>query len=179
MPGGPAPDDLAKLRVAIDAVDDQILALLDRRAEVVREVGRHKRERREAFHVPQRERAVLERLTAAANGAFPREAVRPVFREIMSACLSLESPLVVSYPGPEATFSHLAGKTRFGLSALYRPAASLGEVFREVGRGADYGVVPVEEASEGLVTHALDHFIDSDLLIVAEIVIEPELDLFR
>ena len=121
---------------------------------------------------PQRERAVLDRLTAAANGAFPREAVRPVFREIMSACLSLESPLVVSYPGPEATFSHLAGKTRFGLSALLRPAASLGEVFREVGRGADYGVVPVEEASEGLVTHALDHFIDSDLLIVAEIVIE-------
>jgi len=160
MPGGPEPDDLAKLRAAIDGVDDQILALLDRRAEVVQEVGRRKRERREAFHVPQRERAVLQRLTAAANGAFPREAVRPVFREIMSACLSLESPLVVSYPGPEATFSHLAGKTRFGLSALYRPAASLGQVFREVGRGADYGVVPVEEASEGLVTHALDYFID-------------------
>jgi chorismate mutase/prephenate dehydratase len=95
-----------------------------------------------------------------------------VFREIMSACLSLESPLVVSYPGPEATFSHLAGKTRFGLSARYAPAASLGEVFREVGRGADYGVVPVEEATEGLVTHALDYFLDSDLLIVGEIVIE-------
>jgi chorismate mutase/prephenate dehydratase len=172
MAGGPDSEDLASLRAAIDSVDDQILALLDRRAEVVREVGRHKRERREAFHVPQRERAVLQRLTAAANGAFPREAVRPVFREIMSACLSLESPLVVAYPGPEATFSHLAGKTRFGLSALYRPAASIGEVFREVGRGADYGVVPVEEASEGLVTHALDHFIDSDLLIVGEIVIE-------
>src|SRR3954471_6192038 len=171
MPAGPE-DDLASLRAAIDGVDDQILALLDRRAAVVREVGRHKRERREAFHVPQRERAVLQRLTAAANGAFPRAAVRPVFREIMSACLSLESPLVVCYPGPEATFSHLAGQTRFGLAALYRPAASLGEVFREVGRGADYGVVPVEEASEGLVTHALDHFIDSDLLIVAEIVIE-------
>src|SRR6476660_977920 len=172
MPDGPAPDDLAKLRVAIDAVDNQILALLDRRAEVVREVGRHKRERREAFHVPQRERAVLERLTAAANGAFPRDAVRPVFREIMSACLSLESPLVVVYPGPDATFSHLAGKTRFGLSALYRPAASIGEVFREVGRGADYGVVPVEEASEGLVTHALDYFLDSDLLVVGEIIIQ-------
>ena len=172
MAGGPDSKDLSSLRAAIDSVDDQILALLDRRAEVVREVGRRKRERREAFHVPQRERAVLQRLTAAANGAFPREAVRPVFREIMSACLSLESPLVVAYPGPEATFSHLAGKTRFGLSALYRPAASIGEVFREVGRGADYGVVPVEEASEGLVTHALDHFIDSDLLIVGEIVIE-------
>src|SRR3954466_6147151 len=172
MPAGPESDDLSSLRAAIDGVDDQILALLDRRAEVVREVGRHKRERREAFHVPQSERAVLERLTAAANAAFPREAVPPLFREIISACLSLESPLVVSYPGPEATFSHLAGKTRFGLSALYRPAASLGEVFREVGRGADYGVVPVEEASEGLVTHALGHFIDSDLLIVGEIVIE-------
>src|SRR3954468_18386 len=166
------PSGLGELREQIDRLDDQILALLDRRAEVVRRVGEIKRSRRETFHVPQRERAVLERLTTAATGAFPREAVRPVFREIMSACLSLESPLVVSYPGPEATFSHLAGKTRFGLSARYVPAASLGEVFREVGRGADYGVVPVEEAVEGLVTHALDHFIDSDLLIVAEIVIE-------
>jgi chorismate mutase/prephenate dehydratase len=167
--------ELGALRAQIDAVDDQILALLDRRAEVVRRVGEIKRERRETFHVPQRERAVLERLTSAAKGAFPREAVRPVFREIMSACLSLESPLVVSFPGPEATFSHLAGRTRFGLSARYVPAASLGEVFRAVGRGADYGVVPVEEATEGLVTHALDFFIDSDLLdvlIVGEIVIQ-------
>jgi chorismate mutase / prephenate dehydratase len=168
-----SPDlELGSLRAQIDSVDDQILALLDRRAEVVQRVGAIKRERRETFHVPQRERAVLERLTTAANGAFPREAVRPVFREIMSACLSLESPLTVAYPGPEATFSHLAGKTRFGLSARYAPAASLSEVFRAVERGADYGVVPVEEATEGLVTHALDHFLDSDLLIVGEIVIE-------
>ena len=123
----PPDPSLASLRAQIDAVDDQILTLLDRRASVVQEVGRQKREKRQTFHVPQRERAVLERLTAAANGAFPREAVRPVFREIMSACLSLESPLVVSFPGPEATFSQLAGKTRFGLSALYRPAASLGQ----------------------------------------------------
>src|SRR5215470_9999907 len=172
-PSEPKPDpELASLRSEIDGVDDQILALLDRRAEMVKRVGELKRSRREAFHVPQRERAVLARLTAAAQGAFPREAVAPVFREIMSACLSLESPLVVSYPGPEATFSHLAGRTRFGLSARYVPAASLGEVFRAVGRGADYGVVPVEEASEGLVTHALDYFLESDLLIVGEIVIE-------
>ncbi len=170
--GSPDPE-LASLRTEIDATDDEILALLDRRAAVVRRVGELKRARREpTFHVPQRERAVLERLTSAANGAFPREAVRPVFREIMSACLALESPLVISYPGPEATFSHLAGKTRFGLSAKYVPAASLGEVFREVGRGAEYGVVPVEEAAEGLVTHALDYFLDSDLLIVAEIFVE-------
>src|SRR3954465_11898398 len=177
-PAEPAPHavdplvELPQLRAEIDRLDDQLLSLLDRRAEVVKQVGEVKRRRRETFHVPGRERAVLERLTAAANGAFPRAAVRPVFREIMSACLSLESPLSVAYPGPEATFSHLAGKTRFGLSARYVPAASLGEVFREVGRGADYGVVPVEEAAEGLVTHALDHFLDSDLLIVGEIVIE-------
>jgi chorismate mutase / prephenate dehydratase len=177
-PAEPAPDavdllvELPQLRTEIDRLDDQLLSLLDRRAEVVKQVGEVKRRRRETFHVPGRERAVLERLTAAANGAFPREAVRPVFREIMSACLSLESPLIVAYPGPEATFSHLAGKTRFGLSARFVAAATLGEVFREIGRGADYGVVPVEEASEGLVTHALDYFIDSDLLIVGEIVIE-------
>ena len=172
----PEPDadtaGLGTLREQIDQLDDQMLALLDRRAEIVKRVGEIKRSRRETFHVPNRERAVLARLTAAANGAFPRDAVRPVFREIMSACLSQESPLVVAYPGPEATFSHLAGKTRFGLSARFIAAASLGEVFREIGRGADYGVVPVEEASEGLVTHALDYFIDSDLLIVGEIVIE-------
>jgi chorismate mutase/prephenate dehydratase len=170
-PATKADPELAALRAEIDEVDDRILALLDRRAEVVRQVGQLKRQRREGFHVPQRERAVLERLTAAAGGAFPREAVRPVFREIMSACLSLESPLTVAYPGPEATFSHLAGRTRFGLSARYVPAASLGEVFRAVGRGADYGVVPVEEAAEGLVTHALDYFLESDLLIVGEIAI--------
>jgi chorismate mutase / prephenate dehydratase len=173
---GPDPDlELKSLREQIDRVDDQILTLLDRRAEVVKRVGELKRRRREEFHVPHRERAVLARLTAAAQGAFPRDAVRPVFREIMSACLSLESTLAVSYPGPEATFSHLAGRTRFGLSARYLPAATLGEVFRAVGRGADYGVVPVEEASEGLVTHALDYFLDADLpevLIVGEIMIE-------
>jgi chorismate mutase/prephenate dehydratase len=172
-PSGKPPDpELAALRAEIDGVDDQILALLDRRAEVVKKVGDLKRRRSEGFHVPGRERVVLERLGAAANGAFPRAGVRPVFREIMSACLSLESTLVVSFPGPEATFSHLAGRTRFGLSARYVPAATLGEVFREVGRGADYGVVPVEEAVEGLVTHALDYFLESDLLIVGEIVIQ-------
>src|SRR5262245_61618428 len=82
--------ELVSLREQIDALDDQMLALLDRRAEIVRRVGELKRSRRETFHVPQRERAVLARLTAAARGAFPREAVAPVFREIMSACLSLE-----------------------------------------------------------------------------------------
>src|SRR5947209_5913900 len=96
--GSPDPE-LSALRAEIDATDDEILALLDRRAEVVRRVGELKRARLlPTFHVPQRERAVLERLTSAANGAFPREAVRPVFREIMSACLALESPLVISYP---------------------------------------------------------------------------------
>src|SRR5215831_11796224 len=137
-PGSPSDPELASLRAQIDALDDQMLTLLDRRAEIVKRVGDLKRSRSETFHVPQRERAVLARLTAAARGAFPREAVGPVFREIMSACLSLESPLVVSYPGPEVTFSHLAGRTRFGLSARYVPAASLRDVFRAVGRGADY-----------------------------------------
>src|SRR4051812_12285086 len=87
--------DLTALRDEIDRVDDQILALLDRRAAVVQQVGELKRRRSETFHVPSRERAVLERLMSRASGPFPRGAVRPVFREIMSACLSLESPLVV------------------------------------------------------------------------------------
>jgi hypothetical protein len=92
---------------------------------------------------------VLQRLTAAANGAFPREAVRPVFRRSCPPACRWRAPWWCRTRVRRRPFSHLAGKTRFGLSALYRPAASLGEVFREVGRGADYGVVPVEEASRG------------------------------
>ena len=173
MPDGPSSDDLATLRAAIDAVDDQILALLDRRAEVVREVGRHKRERREAFHVP----AARARGAGAPDRAPPtapsraRRCAPCSARSCRPAC-RWRARWWCRTPGPRRRSATWPARPASGFRRCIVPAASLGEVFREVGRGADYGVVPVEEASEGLVTHALDHFLDSDLLIVGEIVIE-------
>ena len=167
--------DLSALRQAIDEVDDELLQCLHRRAELVRGVAAWKHAHARPFYVPERERQVIERLQQAGPGAFPREAIRAVFSEIMSACLSLEQRLQVAYLGPEATFTHQASRSRFGLSALYVPAATIAGVFAEVQEErAHLGVVPVESAAEGLVSHALDCLVDTDLVIAQEIVIEVE-----
>jgi len=177
---GAAAPELAALREAIDAIDDELLALLERRASVVRQVGEVKRQRQvTAFHAPERERAIIERLEraqGAAKGIFPREAIRPVFREIMSACLSLERPLLVAFTGGEAAPAHLAGRRQFGLSARFQPSSSMGEVFGEVARGSvDYGIVAVEDGPAGAGWHALDRFAELDaldVLIVGEILLD-------
>ena len=169
---------ISNLRKAIDEIDSQILRLLNRRAELVIEVGRLKAEQNLDFHVPQREEEIYTRLTEENTGPFPSQAVRPVFREVISACLSLEHPLRVAYLGPRATFSHLAAMERFGLSAQFLATRSIGEVFAEVEKGnADYGVVPVENSTEGVVSHTLDLFLDSSLLICGELVVEAALHL--
>lgn len=167
------PGDLAALRQEIDSIDDELLACLHRRASLVHDVAAWKRAHSQPFYVPDRERQVIERLQRASQGPFPGEAIRAVFSEIMSACLSLEERLKVAYLGPEATFTHQASRSRFGLSALYVPAATIAGVFAEVERGrADVGVVPIENSAEGVVSHTLDVFLDSDLVIGQEIVIE-------
>ncbi len=166
-------DDLARLRVAIDAIDDEILERLNRRAELVTQVGAIKRQKQQSFYVPARERQIVERLVAASKGKFPGEAIPAVFREIISACLRLEEPLKVAYFGPEATFTHMAAQRRFGLSALYVSAPTIGAVFAEVEKGqTDFGVVPVENSTEGGVSHTLDSFLASDLQICGEVVHE-------
>jgi chorismate mutase/prephenate dehydratase len=169
-------DQLGRLRRAIDAVDDELLSALNRRAELVHGVAAWKQAHARPFYVPERERKVIDRLQAQQvqdGGPFPTEAVRAVFSEIMSACLSLEQRLKVAYLGPEATFTHQASRTRFGLSALYVPAQTIAGVFAEVEKGrADLGVVPVENSAEGVVNHTLDVFMESDLVIAQEIVIE-------
>jgi len=169
---------ISELRTAIDDIDSQILRLLNRRAELVIEVGRLKAEQNLDYHVPQREEEIYARLAGENAGPFPSQAVRPVFREVISACLSLEHPLRVAYLGPRATFSHLAAMERFGLSAQFSAMRSIGEVFAEVEKGnADYGVVPVENSTEGVVSHTLDLFLDSNLLICGEVVVEAALHL--
>ncbi len=151
------PRQIPDLRRGIDEIDSEILRLLNRRAQLVLDVGRLKAEQSLDFHVPQREEEIYTRLAAENAGPFPAQAVRPVFREVISACLSLEHPLRVGYLGPRATFSHLAAMERFGLSAQFLAMRSIAEVFAEVEKdNADFGVVPVENSTEGVVSHTLE-----------------------
>lgn len=165
-------NNLSELRRKIDNIDDHILDLLNRRAAVVIEVGKAKAGQSKDFYVPSRERAIYERLTAANSGPFPSEAIRKVFREIISASLSLEQPMKVAFLGPQGTFTHAAAMQQFGFSAQLMPQKSIPAIFEEVARGrAPYGVVPVENSTEGLVSHTLDMFMESDLKINAEIML--------
>lgn len=164
---------LENLRSRIDAIDDEILDLLNRRASLAQEVGRLKSLEKKDFYVPNREREIYRRLTSVNAGPFPNDAVRSVFREIISASLALESPLKVAFFGPKATFTHLAAMQHFGLSAELVPEKSIPAVFEEVEKGlAAYGVVPVENSTEGMVSHTLDMFMESDLKINAEVLLE-------
>ncbi|HEY3593311.1 MAG TPA: chorismate mutase, partial [Polyangiaceae bacterium] len=165
---------LGELRTQIDAVDEQILALLERRAATVEQVAEVKREAGLAsFYDPERERAVLDRVSQKGAGAFPRDAIRSVFREIMSGCLSLESPITVAFLGPEGTFSHMAARHLFGLAARYREASTIHGVLDAVRRGdALSGVVPVENSTDGSVTSSLDALGEADLLIRQELIFE-------
>jgi chorismate mutase / prephenate dehydratase len=181
MAGDKAQKDLKALRAAIDAVDDEILALIHRRAQLAAEVGAHKHGKDGApFYVPSREAQIVRRLlTKNAKHAvaehvtrIPDEAVHGIFREIIGACLALEHPLTIAYLGPEGTFSHTAATRQFGATATYLPCTSLELVFDEVESGrASYGVVPVENAFEGAVTPTLDLFADMEreVYICAEV----------
>jgi chorismate mutase/prephenate dehydratase len=161
------------LRKKIDELDEKLVDMLNERARYVIEVGDIKKVEKLDFHSPSREREILERLTARNKGPFPQDTLRAVYREILSSSLSLERPLKVAYLGPRATFTHMAGMQQFGLAAQYVPVESIRDVFNEVERGrADYGVVPIENSSSGAVIYTLDMFIDSDLKISAEIMLE-------
>jgi chorismate mutase/prephenate dehydratase len=167
------PRDLSAIRAEIDGTDDEILRLLNQRATLVGEVAELKERLQVPFYVPSRERQITERLSAANPGPFPTEAIRAVFQEIFSACLSLEKKVRVAYLGPEGTFSHMAVKRQFGMSARATPIGTIPGVFEEVERGnADIGVVPIENTTEGVMNHTLDSFIDSDLKVSAEIALE-------
>src|SRR4029077_6601251 len=157
----------------IDRTDDEILSLLNRRAGLVTEVADLKTSLDVPFSLPRRERRIAERLSASNPGPFPTDAIRSVFQEIFSACLTLEKRGRVAYLGPEGTFSHMAVKQQFGLSVRATPIGTIPAVFEEVDRGnADFGVVPVENTTEGGIIHTFDTFLDSDLKISAEIALE-------
>ncbi len=164
---------LKKLRKEIDQIDEEILNLLNRRAEVVLKIAGEKRKNNQRFYVPHREHEILQRLTKLNKGPFPNDALRIIFREIISASLSLEEPLKVACLGPLATFTHLAAIRHFGSFAKIIPVDSIKDVFESVlDKSADYGVVPIENSNEGVVSHTLDMFMDVDLKVSAEIMLE-------
>lgn len=162
---------IAEHRKAIDQLDTEIVRLLNERTRHVLEIGAIKLKAGEEIYAPHRELAVLQRISRQNPGPMTDESLRAIYREVMSSALSLEKRMAIAYLGPEATFTHQAAIRRFGASLHYHPQSTIADVFAEVAkRRADYGVVPVENSTEGVVTHTLDMFVDSDLKIVAQIV---------
>lgn len=163
---------LQEHRQAIDRLDKKIVALLNERTRHVLEIGAIKIQAGEEIYAPHRELAVLERVCKTNEGPITNESLRAIYREVMSSALSLEKTMTIAYFGPEATFTHQAAIRRFGSSLNYTPHKTISDVFTEVAKGrADYGVVPIENSTEGVVTHTLDMFVDSGLKIVAQIVL--------
>ncbi|MCW5891952.1 MAG: prephenate dehydratase [bacterium] len=164
------PASIAALRRQIDRIDDQILALLNRRARAALAVAEHKARTQAPVYVPSREARVLARLGRVNGGPLPPAAVRAIFGEIISASRGMEQRLRIGYLGPAATWAHLAAQRHFGASAEYVAAPTIAEVFADVEHGrAHLGVVPVENSTEGMVAHTLDLLAESPLQICAEV----------
>lgn len=167
-PGAVEPD-LQVLRKQIDAVDRDLLALLNRRAALALEVGKIKKREGSVVFRPEREAQVIDSLKRINAGPLHADSVAPIWREIMSACRALETPTRVAYLGPAGTFSELAALGYFGSSLARGPCASIDEVFRATTAGAaDFGVVPVENSTEGVVARSLDLFLHTPLFIIGE-----------
>lgn len=165
--------EIEKLRKEIDEIDNRILELLNKRAEVVIDIAHIKRNEKTKFYSPEREREIVERLISLNKGSFPNDTLKVIYREILSASLSLEEPLKVSYLGPQATFTHLAALRHFGSSASFLPVGSIKGVFDAVESGeAEFGVVPIENSNEGVISSTLDLFMDYDLKVSAEVMLE-------
>lgn len=165
--------NLKRLRKAIDGIDADIVGLLNRRAEIIVKVAKVKAHKQSSIYLPHREAEVYRNLARNNRGPLPNDALRSIFSEVMSSALRLEKELVIAYLGPEITFTHMAAMKKFGSSVTYAGCGTITDVFAEVERGrADYGVVPIENSSEGAISHTLDMFIDADLKICAEIFLD-------
>lgn len=163
---------LEQIREDIDSLDQQIQELLNRRASLAEAVAKAKfaSEENPLFYRPEREAQVLRKVMERNQGPLSDVTMARLFREIMSACLALEAPQSIAFLGPEGTFTQSAVLKHFGKDAVVRPLPTIDEVFREVEAGsAHYGVVPVENSSEGIVNHTLDCFKTSNLNVIGEV----------
>ncbi|MBA3581786.1 MAG: prephenate dehydratase [Gammaproteobacteria bacterium] len=166
-------NELDTLRKKIDQLDSDIQRLINERAQCAQVIGQIKHQAGDGnFYKPEREAQVLRAVQERNQGPLPADVMARLFREIMSACLALEQPLRVAYLGPEGTFTQLAALKHFGQSVTAVPLNAIDEVFREVQAGsAAYGVVPVENSTEGAVTHTLDMFLQSPLRVCGEVLL--------
>ncbi len=166
--------DLLALRERIDALDTQILGLLNERAQCAEAVAHAKlaEDPNATFYRPEREAQILRRMQALNSGPLRNEQVGRLYREIISACLALEESMHIAYLGPAGTFTQEATFKHFGHGVATLPVDSIGQVFREVeARRVRYGVVPIENSTEGMITHTLDMFMQSSLRICGEIML--------
>jgi chorismate mutase/prephenate dehydratase len=167
------PPDLAALRRKIDELDRQIVELLNARARVVVDVGRAKAATGETIYAPDREQTVLQRVAELNKGPLPAKTLAAIYRELMSGSFVLERPLRIGFLGPQGSFSNMAAVRKFGASVEYLPLADIPAVFEEVQHGhCDLGIVPVENSSGGGVIDTLDAFIDNNVHICAEVILE-------
>ena len=168
---GAAPEDrLADLRREIDAIDAELLDMLNRRAECSLEVGRIKAGARDMIFKPFREKEVMDRLAEASSGSLPDKHLRSIYREIFSSSRRLQRPQQVAYLGPEGTFSYFAGVEFLGHSVDYVPKPGLPDVFAAVASGeAELGIIPLENSLQGTVGQSLDLFLRFDAFIQSEI----------
>jgi chorismate mutase/prephenate dehydratase len=165
--------DLHSIREQIDRLDAQLVEVLNERLTLAAEIGKLKRSQGGQIYVAEREDAVLRKVTSLNQGPIKQEALRAIYREIMSAAIALEKPLVIAYLGPEASNTHAAALKKFGASVEYHGMATVSDIFTAVEKGeTDYAVIPIENSTEGSVREALDSFIESDLKIVAQIYLE-------
>ncbi len=167
--------NLDDIRNQIDLIDRELLGLLSQRADLVHEVGVVKKRDKLQIYAPEREQALLDRLVAINQGRLPEKSIKAIYREIMSAALALEDDLKIAYLGPEGTWTHHASIKKFGHSVTHSPQPNISDVFDQVARRrSDYGIVPIENSTDGAVFHTLDLFVDSPLHICAQILLRIE-----
>ena len=165
--------DIDPLRQKIDRLDTRLVELLNQRLSLAADIGRLKRSKDGRIFVAEREDRVLHKVCGQNQGPMKDAALRAIYREVMSAAIALEKPLFIAYLGPEATNTHQAAIKKFGASVDYHGMATIGDIFTAVEKGeADYGVIPIENSTEGSGRDALDQFVDSDLKVVAQIYLE-------
>ncbi|MFA5199347.1 MAG: prephenate dehydratase [Candidatus Omnitrophota bacterium] len=164
---------LNRLRKKIDLLDRKLINLLNLRAAETKKIGKIKIRTGKSIYAPEREVEVLSKISKYNKGPLKKSAIEAIYREVMSASLALEKPLKIAYLGPAASFSNLAAIKKFGSQVEYVNCNSIAEVFMEVEKGSsDYGVVPIENSIEGAVSHTLDVFVDSELKICSQIILE-------
>ncbi len=164
--------DIDVLRKEIDALDSKIVELLNERAKIVLKIGEIKKQNRAQIYVPNREQEVYSRIISQNKGPLANECLTAIYRELMAGSLVLEKAIKVSYLGPEGTFSYFAARNKFGSSVEYVPARGIDDVFRDVAGGrCDYGIVPVENSTEGGIRETLNMFVEFDVRICSEIIL--------